>query len=161
MYTENWSKEIPKFIREYDCQIFFRLGHLVKGNDYWYELNNNTEKVNLEIEIYKHLQDYLKPIIIKNTDLNSLKELILNDEKIGLTTAEIYKIKIFLKVGETEKAKELLIKAYFNALNPEDYVSKTVYPDGTEEIKTSKSKINTEYIERLKKIALENNIILN
>jgi hypothetical protein len=161
IYTENWNKEIPKFIREYDCQICFRLGQVVKGNDYWYELNNNTEKVNLEIEIYKHLQHYLKPIIEKNTDLNSLKELILNDEKIGLTTAEIYKIKIFLKVGETEKAKELLNKAYLNALNPEDYVSKTVYPDGTEEIKTSKSKINTEYIERLKKIAVENNIILN
>lgn len=153
IYAENWNKEVPKFIREYDCQICFRLGQVVKGNDYWYELNNTTEKVNLEIEIYKHLQDYLKPIIEKNIDLNSLKELILNDEKIGLTTAEIYKIKIFLKVGETEKAKELLNKAYLSALNPEDYVSKTIFPDGTEETKTSKSKINTEYVERLKKIA--------
>lgn len=161
MYIEDWNKEIPKFIREYDCQIRFRLGQVVKGNDYWYELNNNIEKVDLEIEIYKHLQDYLKPIIEKNNDLNSLKELILNDEEIGLTTAELSKIKIFLKVGEIEKAKELLNKAYFNALNPEDYVSKTVFPDGTEEVKTSKSKINTEYVERLKKIGKENNIILN
>ncbi len=161
IYAENWNKEVPKFIREYDCQICFRLGQVVKGNDYWYELSNTTEKVNLEIEIYKHLQDYLKPIIEKNIDLNSLKELILNDKKVGLTTAEIYKIKIFLKVGEIEKAKELLNKAYLNALNPEDYVSKTVYPDGTEEIKTSKSKINAEYVERLKKIGEENNITLN
>ncbi|WP_413998199.1 DUF4304 domain-containing protein [Flavobacterium sp. W1B] len=161
LYAENWNKEIPKFIREYDCQICFRLGQVVKGNDYWYELNNTKEKVNLEIEIYKHLENYLKPIIEKNIDLNSLKELILNDEKVGLTTAEIYKIKIFLKVGEIEKAKELLNKAYLSALNPEDYVSKTVYPDGTEEIKTSKSKINIEYVERLKKIGEENNITLN
>lgn len=161
IYSENWNKEIPKIIRDYDCQICFRLGQVIKGNDYWYELNNNTEKVNLEIEIYKHLEDYLKPIIKKNVDLNSLKELILNEEKVGLRTAEIYKINIFLKVGEIEKAKELLNKEYLNALNPEDYVSKTVYPDGTEEIKTSKSKINVEYVERLKKIAKENNIILN
>jgi hypothetical protein len=160
MYIEDWRKEIPKFIREYDCQINFRLGQIVKGNDYWYELNNKTEKVDLEIEIYKHLKDYLKPIIEKNTDLNSLKELILNDEKIGLTTAELSKIKIFLKVGEIEKAKELLNKEYLNALNPTDHVAKTIYPDGTEEIKTSKSKINTEYVERLKKIGKENNIIL-
>lgn len=159
--TEHWNKEIPKFIREYDCQIRFRLGQVVRGNDYWYELNNTTKKENLEIEIYNHLQDYLKPIIEKNIDLNSLKELILNDEKIGLTTAEIYKIKIFLKVGEIEKAVELLNKAYLSALNPKDYVAKTVYPDGAEEIKISKSKINIEYIERLKKIGEENNITLN
>ncbi|KIQ20888.1 hypothetical protein RT99_12780 [Flavobacterium sp. MEB061] len=160
MYIEDWGKEIPKFIREYDCQINFRLGQIVKGNDYWYELNNKIEKVDLEIEIDKHLKDYLKPIIEKNTDLNSLKQLILNDEKIALTTAELSKIKMFLKVGEIEKAKELLNKEYFNALNPKDHVAKTIYPDGTEEIKTSKSKINTEYVERLKKIGKENNIIL-
>ena len=116
------------------------------------------------IAVFQNCLNEIQPekhsIIEKNIDLNSLKELILNDEKVGLTTAEIYKIKIFLKVGEIEKAKELLNKAYLSALNPEDYVSKTVYPDGTEEIKTSKSKINTEYVERLKKIGEENNITL-
>jgi hypothetical protein len=55
----------------------------------------------------------------------------------------------------------LLNKAYLSALNPKDYVAKTVYPDGTEEIKISKSKINIEYVERLKKIGEENNITLN
>lgn len=161
IYEEKWKKEIPKFIREYDCQISYRLGQVVKGNDYWYELSEEIEKANLEIEIYKHLNNYLKPIIEKNTDLNSLKELILNDEYVQSTTAGLHKIKIFLKVGEIEKAKELLNKEYFRALNPEDYISKTVYPDGSEEIKTSKSKINTEYIETLKKIAKENHIFLN
>ncbi len=161
MYLENCNKEIPKFIREYDCQIRFRLGQVVKGNDYWYELSEEIEKANLEIEIYRHLNNYLKLIIEKITDLNSLKELILNDENVQSTTAELHKIKIFLKVGEVEKAKELLNKEYFRALNPEDYISKTVYPDGREEIKTSKSKINTEYIETLKKIVKENNIFLN
>ncbi len=161
IYTENGNNEVPKFIREYDCQIRIRLGQVVKGNDYWYELNNNIKKESLQMEIHSHLNNYLKPFLETNTDLISLKDLILNDENINLTTGEISKIQIFIKVGEMEKAKTLLNKAYSNALNPEDYVSKTVYPDGTEEIQTSKAKINTEYIERLKKIGKENNIIIN
>jgi hypothetical protein len=161
IYEDFWNKGIPKFIREYDCQITFRLGHIIKGNDYWYELNENIEKVNLEIEIYENLNCYLKPLIEKTIDLNSLKDLIIADKNVEVTTAEIYKIKIFLKVGETEKAKDLLTKAYSNALNPEDYVAKTIYPDGTEKIETSKSKVNIEYVNRLKKIGEENNIVLN
>lgn len=158
IYTENGNNEIPKFIREYDCQISTRLGQLVKGNDYWYELHKNTTKENLEMEIHSHLNDYLRPFLEKNIVLISLKDLILNDENINLTTSEISKIQILIKVGEIERAKELLNTAFSNALNPKDYVSKIVYPDGTEEIQTSTAKINTEYVERLKRIGKENSI---
>jgi hypothetical protein len=161
IYIDFWNKGIPKFIKDYDCQITYRLGQLTKGSDYWYELNERIEKANLEIEIYENLNHYLKPFIEKTIDLNSLKELIQTDKYAEMTTAELYKIKIFLKVGEIEKGKELLTKAYLNALNPEDNVSKTIYPDGTEKIETSKSKINLEYVDRLKKIAEENNIVIN
>ncbi|UXD71813.1 DUF4304 domain-containing protein (plasmid) [Sphingobacterium faecium] len=160
-YIENWNKEIPKFVREYDCQIGFRLGQIVKGHDFWYELNEKIEKVNLEIDIYNHLNDYLRPIVDKNIDLNSLKELIINDSNVESTTAEIYRIKIFFKTGEIKKGTELLNKAYLSALNPKDSISTTVYPDGTEEIKISKSKINVEYIDRLKKIGKDNDINLD
>jgi hypothetical protein len=161
IYIDFWNKGIPKFIKDYDCQITYRLGQLTKGSDYWYELNERIEKANLEIEIYENLNHYLKPFIEKTIDLNSLNELIQTDKYAEMTTAELYKIKIFLKVGEIEKGKELLTKAYLNALNPEDNVSKTIYPDGTEKIETSKSKINLEYVDRLKKIAEENNIVIN
>lgn len=161
IYIDFWNKGIPKFIKDYDCQITYRLGQLTKGSDYWYELNERIEKANLEIEIYENLNNYLKPFIEKTIDLNSLKELIQTDKYAEMTTAELYKIKIFLKVGEIEKGKELLTKAYLNALNPEDNVSKTIYPDGTEKIETSKSKVNTEYVDRLKKIAEENKIVIN
>jgi len=161
LYIENWNKEIPKFVREYDCQIGFRLGQIVKGYDFWYELNEKTEKVNLEIDIYNHLNDYLKPILEKNIDLNSLKELIINDANVESTTAEIYRIKIFFKTGEIKKGTELLNKAYLSALNPKDSISTTAYPDGTEKIKISKSKINVEYVDRLNKIGKDNNITLD
>ena len=161
IYSEFYKNEIPKFIREYDCQIKFRLGQVVKGNDYWYELNKKTEKANLEIEIYNHLKNNLKPILEKNIDLNSLKELILKDKNIELTTSSIHKIKIFLKIGEIEKATELLQNEYLKSLNPEDYVMKIINPDGTEIDIITKSEINTEYIEILKNIAKKNNINLN
>ena len=161
LYIENWNKELPKFVREYDCQIGFRLGQIVKGYDFWYELNEKTEKVNLEIDIYNHLNDYIKPILEKNIDLNSLKELIINDANVESTTAEIYRIKIFFKTGEIKKGTELLNKAYLSALNPKDSISTTAYPDGTEKIKISKSKINVEYVDRLNKIGKDNNITLD
>jgi len=160
MYVEDWSKEIPKFVREYNCQIRFRLGQIAKGNDYWYQLDKSIEKANLEIEIYTDLKTHLKPILEKYTELNSIKDFILNDNKLGWVVAEFQKIKILLKIGEKEKAQELLGKEYLNALNPEDYVSKTTYPDGTVEIKTSKSKVNFEYIENLKAVAKKYNVIL-
>ena len=124
-------------------------------------MNKKIEKVNLEIEIYNHLKNNLKPILEKNTDLNSIKELILNNKNVELTTSSIHKIKIFLKVGEIEKAKELLKIEYLKSLNPEDYVMKIINPDGTEITKTTKSEINTEYIEILKNIAKMNNFALN
>lgn len=155
-YLEKSNKEVPKIIRDFDCQIYFRLGQIIKGNDYWYQLNEKIEKENLEIEIYSNLNNYLKAILQSNTEFNYLKEFILNNNHVIISS--IYKIKLFLKVGEFEKAKELLCKEYFKALNPEDYVSKTIYPDGSEIIKTSKSKINTEYITALKNIAKNQNI---
>lgn len=160
IYNENWNKEVPKFVREYDCQIRTRLGQVVKGNDYWYELNNNIKKESLQMEIHSHLNNYLKPFLEINTNLISLKDLILSDENINLTTGEISKIQILIRVGEIERAKELLNTAFSNALNPKDYVSKIVYPDGTEEIQTSTAKINTEYVERLKRIGKENSITI-
>lgn len=160
MYLEKSNSETPKFIREYDCQVRFRLGQIIKGHDYWYELNKTTNKGNLEIEIFNHLNNFLKPILKKNNDLNAIKDLLLQDSVITLTTPKIYKIKFLFKTAEIEKGKDLLEKEYFRALNPEDYVSKTIYPDGSENIKTSKSPINNKYVEILKEIAYDNKIEL-
>ncbi|MBC7439912.1 MAG: DUF4304 domain-containing protein [Flavobacterium sp.] len=161
IYSEFYKNEIPKFIREYDCQIRFRLGQIVQGKDYWYTLNKKIEKVNLEIEIYNHLKNNLKAILEKNTDLDSLKELILSNKNVESSTSSLHKITIFLKVGETEKATELLKMEYLKSLNPEDYVVKIINPNGTEITKTTKSEVNTEYIEILKNIARHSNITLN
>ncbi|CAM3470598.1 DUF4304 domain-containing protein [Flavobacterium chungbukense] len=159
IYLEN-SSQIPKFIHDYDCQIRFRIGSVVHGNDYWYELTQKTKKEDLEIEIHYDLTNSLIPIFEKVIDLNHLKDFILKNEVVQITTTAIYKIKIFIKTNEFKKAEELLQSEYHRALNPKDYVSKTILPDGTEIIKTSKSAINTKYLEILKKIAETNGVVL-
>lgn len=155
IYLEDLN-HIPKFIREYDCHINFRLGNFIYGNDYWYEINTNTKREKLEIQIYNDLHDSLKTIFLSIINMENLKEFILSNQIIRTTT--INKIKIFLKTNEFEKAKELLKIEYINTLNPQDYISKVIHPNGTEIINTSKSEINFGYAEILKNIAHKNNI---
>lgn len=160
IYLQESKQEIPKFIREYDCQLRIRLGQITKSHDYWYELNKVTNKENLKIEIYADLYNSLKPILQKNTDLNSIKYLILNDPIIILTTPNLYKIRFLFRAKEIKEGKKLLEEEYFRVLNPEDYISKTILPDGSEIVKSSKSQINIEYLNILKDMAKANNITL-
>lgn len=160
IYLEKSKQTIPKFICEYDCQVRFRIGQITKGSDYWYELNKSSKKENLEIEIKVDLNNSLKPILEKNTDLASIKYLLLNDSILTAATPNIYKINFLFKTGEIQKGKELFDKEYFRTLNPEDYIFTTVLPDGTKIVKSSKSEINIKYLNILKDIAKTNKIEL-
>lgn len=159
IYLEN-SNQIPKFIQNYDCQVLFRLGMIIYGNDYWYELDKKKIRENLEIQIYNDFHNSLKMILLRINNIDNLKDYLINNPDLQITTSTINKIKIFLKTGEIKKANELLRIVYENALNPEDSVAKTIRPDGTEFVERTKSKINVDYLENLKKIARDNNITL-
>ena len=154
------EKEVPKFLREYDCQIRFRIGMLIKNYDYWYCLSFEDEKEKLINELNEDLEEVLKPFLMKYQSLESLKELISENEKIRNLTPIFFQIKLFLKFGEQNLASEILNREFLEALNPKDSVFTTNFPDGTKKEIITKSEINKVYIETLKEIAKENKINL-
>lgn len=160
IYRERWNKEAPKFVRVYDCQIHFRLGQLTKKMDYWYELNENRERIDLGNEIMNHLIKYLKPILDDNQTLNSLKDFLKRYESFKLTMPTIDQILLLLKTGGKEEAEKFLRDEYKEALNPKESTSIINYPDGRKEIKIYEPSINKGYVDKLKKLAATNNIDL-
>lgn len=160
IYKDSWEKEEPKFIREDDCQVHFRLGHITKKRDYWYELNEKKSKADLENEIKDHLNNYLKPILADNQTLNSLKELVIKNADFKLTTSIVTQILLLLKTGDREVAEELLKQEFKDSLNPKETSSVTNYPDGRREEKFYKPTVNKIYVDRLKRLATLNKIEL-
>jgi hypothetical protein len=160
IFKENWGKDVPKFIREYDCQVSFRLGHLTKQTDYWYELNEQITVQDLENEMKDHLDNYLKPILETVQTTNSMKEFMTKNDGVKLTTPTTDQILLLLKTGDRDKGEKLLRDEFKGSLTPKESVSVTTYPDGRREEKISKPKINKVYLDRLKRLALLNKIEL-
>ena len=160
IYKDSWDKDIPKFIREYDCPLHFRLGHVTKQTDYWYELNEKVTADDLGNEIKDHLDNFLKPILETVQTMNSMKEFITRNKDIKLTTATTDQIVLLLKTGDRDKAEKLLRDEYKDSLTPKESVSVTTYPDGRREEKISKPTINKVYVDRLKRLASLNKIEL-
>ena len=160
IYKDSWDKALPKFIREYDCQVHFRLGHITKQTDYWYELNENVTVVELQNEIRNHLDNFLKPILESVQSMRSMKEFITTKADFRQTMPTAYQILLLLKTGDRDKAERLLRDEYKDSLTPKESVSITNYPDGRREEKISKPTINKVYVDRLKRLASLNKIEL-
>jgi hypothetical protein len=160
IYKDSWDKGIPKFIREYYCQIHFRLGHITKKTDYWYELNEKVTVDEIENEIKHHLGNFLKPILETVQTMNSMKEFITTNTEIKQTMPTADQILLLLKTGDRDKAERLLREEYKDSLTPKESVSVTNYPDGKREEKISKPTINKVYVDRLKRLASLNKIEL-
>lgn len=160
IYKNSWDKAVPKFIREYDCQIHFRLGHITKKSDYWYELNENVAVDKLETEIKDHLDNFLKPILETVQTMNSMKEFMIKNTDLKRTMPTADQILLLLKTGDRDKAERLLREEYKDSLTPKELVSVTNYPDGRREEKISKTTINKVYVDRLKRLASLNKIEL-
>lgn len=160
IYKNSWDKAVPKFIREFDCQIHFRLGHITKQSDYWCELNEKVTVDNLEIEIKDHLDNFLKPILETVQTTNSMKEFMITNTDLKRTMPTADQILLLLKTGDRDKAERLLREEYKDSLTPKESVSVTNYPDGRREEKISKPTINKVYVDRLKRLASLNKIEL-
>jgi hypothetical protein len=160
IYKDSWDKAVPKFIREYDCQVHFRLGHITKKRDYWYELNEKVTADELENEIRDHLDNFLKPILESVQSTKSMKEFITTNADFRQTMPTAYQILLLLKTGDRDKAERLLREEYKDSLTPKESVSITNYPDGRREEKISKPAINKVYVDRLKRLASLNKIEL-
>jgi hypothetical protein len=150
------KQDLPKFINDNDCFAWGRTGHLIYGNDYWYELSLEKEFDLVAGQVSNDFDDKLLPLMNQFDSIESLVDLIrLNADKrpngliIDIDSIAIYE----LEFGDFNKGKEILIDLYANALIPKSVSSTTVYPDGRKEVKWSEPSVNQYFIDNLIRLA--------
>ncbi len=150
------KQEFPKFINDNDCFASGRTGHLIYGNDYWYELSLEKEFDLVVRQVSKDFDDMLMSLMNQFDSLESMADLMsLEAEKrpTGLIV-DIDNIAIYeLEFGDFNIGKKILIDSYVKALIPKSVSSTTVYPDGRKDVKWSEPSVNQNYIEKLERLA--------
>ena len=68
IYAEIHKKNLPKFPKEYDCEIRLRLGNLMNKGDYWYNLSPQIDFLNIKEIIHQDLKTFAIPFIEKYSD---------------------------------------------------------------------------------------------
>lgn len=150
------KQDTPKFINDIDCFAWGRTGHLIYGNDYWYELSLEKEFNLLVEQISKDFNGKLIPLIDQFKSIESMTDLmrLSIDKRPNGLIIDIDDIAIFeLEFGDFNKGKKILLDSYDKALIPKSVSSTTVYPDGRNEVKWSEPSVNQFYIDKLKRLA--------
>jgi len=157
-YSEIYNKTIPKFPKEYDCEIRLRLGHLMNKGDKWYYLNKRTELTQLNEQINIDLKTYAVPFYEKYSDPRKWLEFF--EWKYEPFMSPIIKFLILERHGQRKKAEILLNKIYNQALTPKPSVNE-IHTKNGEIIRTeSEPTLNKEWIGRLENFAIRKNVEL-
>jgi hypothetical protein len=149
------TSDIPKFINDNDCFAWGRTGHLIYGNDYWYELAIQKPLNLIVDQVSKDFDDKVIPLINQFDSLESMAPLMRSraDRRPTGLVIDIDSIAIFeLEYGDFDQGKKILLELYGKALIPKSVSSTTVYPDGRKEVKWSEPSVNQFYINKLKRL---------
>lgn len=133
-YSEKIFKDIrgsntPDFPKTYDSFIYIRAGHLVYGNDKWFDVSQNTDFLQLEKEILKVVNEVVN-LFNSYTTLISLKDITSKYGSIGAFSG-FEKASFFVSINEKEEAQKILKELYTDALNPRPSTMTILNPDGS------------------------------
>lgn len=158
IFKQNTNRELPKFPKEYECQIRSRISDLKSGKDHWYELTNNTDYFVLVNEINNDLLDYAIPFFKKYENFDNW--LDFSTVENSTIIADVTRFEILMQLGKLDQAKGLLKELYLEALLPITNKSTTIFPNGTSVTEESEPYINWNTVEYYKEIAEKYDIIL-
>lgn len=101
---------IPKMIKEYDCFLSSRIGHLINGTDIWFQLNHDTVYEELRKEIRDILETIVHPLFLKYQTIESF-DLIFNEptnEPLQYVGRIYDRIVYFFEMNQYDKGIQLL-----------------------------------------------------
>ena len=137
IYLKNFDfeKDIPLFPNEYDCLVRERIGMLFGTHDYWYDLEASTDLEKLKTTIAEHINRYVFPFYEKHTTiLQVIDHLLAEKYRNGIL------FYLLLQYKSRKEAVAFFKEIYFQA---------------------KKEQRSPVYLEKLKKMALENKIELD
>lgn len=131
LYKFQSPSESKNFYKEYDCQIRDRLGTLLTGQDYWWTITEDNQKVIEEIIIgfeTKGLEWF--------SGVDTKKKVISNYANLPYNSSPRTKLDIALIVwfDDKEKGSELF-REYYNSIQPAKSPHKEYIRDLAKELK--------------------------
>ncbi|MBR9778018.1 MAG: DUF4304 domain-containing protein [Cytophagales bacterium] len=151
LQNEIYQRELPKFPKEYDCEIRLRHGQLMNKGDVWYDLNKRTDLEKLKNQISKDLENFVLPFFNKYQDPKKWIEFF--DWKFEPITGPIGKFLIIEKYGERARADKFWNDLYNEALVPKSQVSEIRTKDGQVFRDESEPTVNHEWVKRIEDFA--------
>lgn len=155
---EVYDRELPKFPKEYDCDIRLRLGHLMNKGDNWYDLNKRTNIDKLKMLVKKDIETYALPFFKKYEEPKCWLEFF--DWKYEPLTGPITKYLIIEKYGNKKKADLFWNNHYNEALVPKSQVSEIHTKNGQVIRDESEPTVNKKWVETIEEFAHRKNIEL-
>lgn len=149
--NEIYQRELPKFPKEYDCEIRLRHGQLMNKGDVWYELNKLTTLEKLKAQIENDLKEFVLPFFNKYREPKNWLEFF--DWKYEPLTGPIAKFLIIEKYGQRTKADKFWNDLYNEALAPKPQVTEIRTKKGQVIRDESEPRVNREWIKQLEDFA--------
>lgn len=160
VYIECFDRGLPKIPNIYDCVVSLRISCLKGGYAEWYKVNANTNIKTLEKLIEADLINVAVPFFEKYITLESVNALYDAYDKLR-DQGRITRISLLFNTGHIKEGKDILRKAYKDNLKPRRSKMIIRNPDSTQEIKWSKPRVNSQYLDFLKKIASKYSITIS
>lgn len=148
---EIYQRELPKFPKEYDCEIRLRQGQLMNKGDVWYYLNKRTDLEKLKAQIVNDLEKFVLPFFDKYQDPKKWIEFF--NWKYESLMGPIGKFLIIEKYGERNRAEKFWNDLYNEALVPKSQVSEIRTKDGQVFRDESEPTVNHEWVKRIEDFA--------
>jgi hypothetical protein len=130
LYKTAWDKTyIPKVIKEYDCFLNTRIGHLINGTDIWFQLNQDTIYEELRKDIRDILETSVQPLFLKYQTIESFDSIFNNEPTNNPLqyVGRIYdRIVYFFEMNNPAKGAHLLHEL-LEIVNKNGNSTKTIY----------------------------------
>jgi len=106
------KKSAEKF-SEVTSAVRYRIGKLMEGLDTWYDLNTDTNIVELQERVEQHFLNYIIPYLNKVKTRNDVINQLMTERIIAYPV--IAQIKTLYHIGHQERALNILKKEYQGA----------------------------------------------
>ena len=153
-----YQREIPKFPKEYDCEIRLRHGQLMNKGDVWYDLKKRTDLEKLKAQIGNDLEKYVLPFFDKYQEPKKWIEFF--DWKFEPLTGPIGKFLIIEKYGVRTKAEKYWNDLYNEALVPKSQVTEIRTKNGQVIREESEPTVDHNWVKRIEEFAEKKNVEL-
>ena len=155
---EVYDRDLPKFPKEYDCDIRLRMGGLMNKGDRWYDLNKRIDLGKLKAQIKSEIEEYALPFFEKYKEPKNWIEFFR--WKYEPITGPIAKYLIIAKYGDKTGADKFWNDHYNEALVPKPQVSEIHTKSGQVIRDESEPTINKKWVETIEEFAKKKDIKL-